>query len=173
MTGKTVLAVLAAGCLLLQWYGLRSALAYGDYRTFVQEEISQGRMEVGDIDRIEPFLSSTPGFVETLDPDALHTRAILQVYNMDLAAISKGVLPLHPSKDPDITKARETAFESLKSVLSKAPHNGELWMRMAFVATALDRQDAEVATYIHLSKTTAPHEGWIQARRDLLSRSSQ
>jgi hypothetical protein len=94
---------------------------------------------------------------------------MLHIYNMDLAAIAKGHSPLQPSRDVEITEARRTAFRALKSALAKAPHDGELWMRMAFVATALDLPRSEITNYIVLSERAAPDEGWIQNRRDMLT----
>lgn len=171
MSVRGILISLAGFCLLLQWIGLRSTLTYGGYHD-LGEDVAEGRMELEDASRIGSLLQSEPSIAERLDPEMLRTRTMLHVYNMDLAAIAKGHPPLQPSRDVEITEARSATFRALKFALEKAPHDGELWMRMAFAATALELPQSEITRYIALSEQTAPHEGWIKNRRDMLSSSS-
>lgn len=143
MTAKITLLILTLTCLVLQWMGMRSALAYRDYHALVQD-VAEGRMETDDAGKIADLLKTSPGIGERLDPEVAYTRAMLRLYDMDLAAVSRGIPPLQPSKDAAILQARQTALQSLKDVLASAPHDGGLWLHLALVGIALELPDIRV-----------------------------
>jgi len=168
MIAKAVLLGLAAFCAAVQWQGLRGHLTYQGYH-HLTEEAGQGRLEQDDAPQIAALLARPAGEAAALDPRRLRTIAVLHMYNVDLTAAAKGISPLQPSMDEELTAARQAALQHLKAAVIRTPYDGDLWLRMAFSARALGRPQEKVTAYLKWSETMAPHEDWILNRRKSLN----
>jgi hypothetical protein len=164
MTAKGLLAALALLCVLLQWQGLRSRLGYQPYHQLA-EEVAQGRLEPGDRPGISALLNGAAETAAGLDPQVLRTAAILHLYRVDLTAAAKGLPALMPAAEPELTAARQAAYRYLRTALARSPQDGDLWLRLALTARALDLPEDETAAYLASSVKTTPHEDWILRRR--------
>lgn len=167
-TVKAALFLLALLCAGLQWTGLRSHLSYQSYHYLV-EEIGNGRLLTEDASWVEEALE-TPVVPSSLtSPQLLRSATLIHMYNVDLVATSKGISPVLPSQDPDLSIARLDAMKRLKANLSRSPTDGDLWLRLALIERAESPSDNASNHYLRLSQKTAPHEGWIQNRRAALT----
>lgn len=163
-TIKAALFLLALLCAGFQWMGLRSQLAYQSSYQMV-EAVGAGRFNADDMAWVQDTLQKPVPSVSFATPELRRTTALLYLYQVDLTAAAKGVLPFQASADPDLIAARLGAMNQLTSALSRTPSDGDLWLRLALVARAGDAAGNAVNSYLKLSQKTAPYEGWILNRR--------
>lgn len=55
----------------------------------------------------------------------------------------------------------------VRDVLTCAPLDGDMWLRLAVLAQSLHVDPDTVNRYLDWSYRTTPHEHWIQRRRDI------
>lgn len=151
---------------------LASYLAFSDYAQLV-EEISEGRFAPSDLDRISSFLAYYE--TENISCRSEETRvfAILALYRADLLAAQKGVSPFDYSPDLGLQLARAQAMRAIQGLLRCSPMDGDMWLRLALVGRTMGLEQSRLDTYLAWSRTTAPHEGGVQRRREDLSASER
>lgn len=151
---------------------LVSYLTFADYAQLV-DDISEGRFILSDLDRISGFLA----YYETenigCQSEEIRIVAILALYRADLLAVQKEVSPFDYSPDLGLQLARAQAMLAIQSLLRCSPMDGDMWLRLALVGRTLGLEQSLLDTYIGWSRKIAPHEGWIQRRREDLSTSER
>lgn len=167
MISKVAFLGLAVVSAAIHGSNLQSYLSYQGYHQLV-EDVADGRQNPDDQSRISALLERPFAPSDKYDIQAMRTKAILQIYIVDLVAIEKGVNPFQPSSDNDMIAAREDAMARAKTTLSHTPLDGDLWLRMAVLAQSLQRPEEEILAYRMWSEQTTPFEGWIKSRRDAL-----
>lgn len=166
-TAKAALILLALLCAVLQWKGLRSHLSYQDYHQLA-EDAGNGRMEQDDAVWLTDLLKG-PDASGSAPPQVSRSLALLHMYHVDLIAAAKRISPFQASQDPGLKNARLNAMTHLKAALSRTPSDGDLWLRLALLTRAENSAKPELKHYLHMSRKTAPYEGWVMMRRSTVA----
>ncbi len=164
---KLIGAGLAVVCLIMQSQALQSYLTARSYHDLA-DEVRQGRLDLQDGLAVEAILASQICGAETVKVQNLQTCSTLQLYQIDLTAERLGLSATSVSENTQLLEARKVAKSYLETVLSRAPHDGNLWLRLALVSRSLDSDDQEIDRYLAMSASAAPHEKWIAQLRDPL-----
>lgn len=162
-TVKAALLLLALLCAVLQWNGLRSQLSFQNYHQLA-EDAGNGRLEQDDAVWLTDLLDGT-ATSGSAAPQVSRSLALLHMYHVDLIAAAKGISPFQASQDPGLKSARLDAMTHLKAALSSTPSDGDLWLRLALLTRAENSASPELKHYLHMSRKTAPYEGWVMMRR--------
>ena len=169
---KRITAMARLGLLLasllsvaIVWAQSAQIVTWGSYSVLVSE-IEEGRFEVDDLGLMDVML--TRGLSETCSALRARTPVTLHLYAGDLIAWQTGADVFAPNDAPELVTQREATRQILHRALACTPTDGDLWLKLAIVARALDEPPAQVEHYLALSERYAPHEGWISTRRDRL-----
>ena len=138
---------------------------WGSYSALVSQ-IEAGRFELEDLDRMDVMLSRA--LSENCTGLRARTPVTLHLYAGDLVAWRAGANVFAPADIPDLVAKRQETRQILHRALACTPTDGDLWLKLAIIARALDDPPAQVGQYLALSERYAPHEGWITSRRDRL-----
>ncbi len=161
------LGLLLCGLLTLAviWTQSASVVVWGSYAALVTQ-IEGGRFEVEDLGPIDVML--TRGLTENCAALRARTPVTLHLYAGDLIAWQVGANVFAPTDAAELVAQREATRHILHRALACTPTDGDLWLKLAMIARALNEPPAQVEHYIALSERYAPHEGWISTRRDRL-----
>lgn len=146
---------------------LVSYLALSDYAQLVTE-ISEGRHKASDLDRIANILSYYEAENVTCRSKERRIVAILALYRADLLAGELGVSPLDYSPDLPLQIARARAMRAIQDLLLCTPLDGDMWFRLALVGRTMNIEQSRIDAYLEWSRKAAPHEEWINRRRETL-----
>lgn len=164
---RLICAGFAVVCLVMQSQALQSYLTARSYHDLA-DDVRQGRLDLKDGPAVDAILVSQVCGAETVKVQNFQTCATLQLYRIDLTARRLGLSATSVSENTQLTEARQVAKSYLETVLSRAPHDGNLWLRLALVSRSLDPDDQEIDHYLAMSVSAAPHEKWITQLRDPL-----
>lgn len=157
--------VLVMGLLMtasVTWLQLAQHVAWKGLGT-LSAKVASGRFVPDDLDVIAPLLlRNTPQRCAVLRTGVPVT---LNLYAGDLMAHALDTSTFHPSDDPALTSQRKQTQRLLHDAIACAPMDGDLWLKLAMVARALDEPAPAITRYLAMSQKFAPYEGWIMDRR--------
>jgi len=93
------------------------------------------------------------------DVPALHTLAILQLRNFEIAIAA--------NVRDNISSAQITTHDAIVASLSCAPADPFLWLVLAWVGIQSNSRDA--LAFLRLSYQLGPNEGWIAIKRNFIA----